>query len=118
MIGLHTRKANEYAVQGTMLIHTDSTDYYAIIPNGWRGMSDNSKTYGIVESGKCSLKYIIEKIVSFILSFPGEKPFTCDSCGRKFARSDEKKRHAKVHAKSRSKKASSTATSGDCSGPR
>ena len=24
-----------------------------------RGMSDNSKTYGIVESGKCSLKYII-----------------------------------------------------------
>ena len=58
-IRLHTRKANEYAVQGTMLIHTDSTDYYAIIPNGWRGMSDNPKTYGIFESGKCSLKYII-----------------------------------------------------------
>ena len=58
-IRLHTRKDDEYAVQGTMLIHTDSTDYYAIIPNGWRSMSDNSKTYGIVESGKCSLKYII-----------------------------------------------------------
>ena len=45
----------------------------------------------------------------------GEKPFTCDACGRKFARSDEKKRHAKVHSKSKSKKASSTMTSGDIS---
>jgi hypothetical protein len=37
--------------------------------------------------------------------FLGEKPFTCDACGRKFARSDEKKRHAKVHVKSKSRKA-------------
>ncbi len=30
-----------------------------------------------------------------------EKPFSCDTCGRRFARSDERKRHAKVHQKSR-----------------
>ena len=29
---------------------------------------------------------------------------SCDTCGRKFARSDEKKRHAKVHLKQRIKK--------------
>ena len=34
----------------------------------------------------------------------GEKPFSCDTCGRKFARSDEKKRHAKVHTKKTSKR--------------
>ena len=43
--------------------------------------------------------------------FKGEKPFTCDSCGRKFARSDEKKRHAKVHSK-KSKKGSAATLSG------
>ena len=32
---------------------------------------------------------------------PLEKPFSCDTCGRRFARSDERKRHAKVHQKSR-----------------
>lgn len=34
----------------------------------------------------------------------GEKPFSCEVCGRKFARSDEKKRHAKVHLKQKLKK--------------
>ena len=48
---------------------------------------------------------------NYFFQFLGEKPFTCDACGRKFARSDEKKRHAKVHSK-KSKKVSATATSG------
>jgi uncharacterized Zn-finger protein len=30
-----------------------------------------------------------------------EKPFSCDTCGRRFARSDERKRHGKVHQKAR-----------------
>ncbi len=30
-----------------------------------------------------------------------EKPFSCDTCGRRFARSDERKRHGKVHQKLR-----------------
>lgn len=38
-----------------------------------------------------------------------EKPFSCDTCGRRFARSDERKRHAKVHQKSRSNNLSKTA---------
>jgi len=46
-IGLHTSYSNEYAVQGTMTIQTDSNQYRASIPNTWRGMRDNSKTYGI-----------------------------------------------------------------------
>ena len=60
-IGLHTSHTNEYAVQGTMTIHTDSNQYRANIPNAWRGRHDNSKTYGITinQSGKCSLKYVI-----------------------------------------------------------
>ena len=58
-IGLHTSDTNEYAVQGTMTIHTDSNNYHATIPNAWRSRSDNSKTYGITESGKCSLNYNI-----------------------------------------------------------
>ena len=33
----------------------------------------------------------------------GEKPFGCDVCGRRFARSDERKRHSKVHLKPKQK---------------
>ena len=29
----------------------------------------------------------------------GEKPFVCEVCGRRFARSDERRRHSKVHLK-------------------
>ncbi len=33
--------------------------------------------------------------------FLPEKPFLCETCGRRFARSDERKRHGKVHQKLR-----------------
>jgi hypothetical protein len=46
-----------------------------------------------------------QKSIFYKKKILGEKPFTCDACGRKFARSDEKKRHAKVHVKSKSRKA-------------
>ena len=46
----------------------------------------------------------------------GEKPFSCEICARKFARSDEKKRHAKVHAKARGKKAAAAAAAAASSG--
>lgn len=36
----------------------------------------------------------------------GEKPFACDICQRRFARSDERKRHIKVHTKIKVKKES------------
>ena len=35
---------------------------------------------------------------------PGEKPFACDVCGRRFARSDERRRHMKIHLKEQQKK--------------
>jgi hypothetical protein len=35
---------------------------------------------------------------------PGEKPFACDCCGRRFARSDERRRHMKIHLREQQKR--------------
>jgi len=40
-IRLHTDHRNQYAVQGTMTIHTNSHPYYVNIPTSWRGVGDN-----------------------------------------------------------------------------
>ena len=34
----------------------------------------------------------------------GEKPFACEVCGRRFARSDERRRHMKIHLREQQKR--------------
>ena len=40
-IQLHTDQSNQYAVQGTMTIHTNLHPYHVNIPTSWRGLGDN-----------------------------------------------------------------------------
>ena len=50
------------------------------------------------------LNGIIKLINEFLLSVSGEKPFACDCCGRRFARSDERRRHMKIHLREQQKR--------------
>ena len=48
------------------------------------------------------LVFTKNKIVSSL--FLGEKPFACEVCGRRFARSDERRRHMKIHLREQQKR--------------
>lgn len=54
---------------------------------------------------------------AFAFAFAGEKPFSCDICNRRFARSDEKKRHAKVHQKQAGGRGGASGSGGDGDSP-
>ena len=52
-IQLHTdQSTDQYAVQGTLTIHTNLHPYHVNIPTSWRGVGDNAKTYAVNEGGK------------------------------------------------------------------
>ena len=40
-IQLHTDQSDQYAVQGTLTIHTNLHPYHVNIPTSWRGVGDN-----------------------------------------------------------------------------
>ena len=40
-IQLHTDQSGQYAVQGTLSIHTNLHPYHVNIPTSWRGLGDN-----------------------------------------------------------------------------
>ena len=79
------------------------------LPYGLFYYFDNNKFYLILEEAKQAIKdshkcIVCDKEYAFmsvlkkhIISHGGEKPYSCKTCGRKFARKSDRDRHERIH---------------------